>query len=57
MEHWFLNSQLREVGERYWDGRDSHGDTVPSGIYFVVAFADNGNQTRTRKDCGCEEVI
>jgi ligand-binding sensor domain-containing protein len=36
-------------GRAYWDGRDSRGDTVPTGVYFVVAFADNGNQTSTAK--------
>jgi ligand-binding sensor domain-containing protein len=36
-------------GRAFWDGRDARGDVVPSGIYFVVAFADNGNQTSTAK--------
>lgn len=36
-------------GRAFWDGRDSEGKVVPSGIYFVVAFSDNGNQTGTAK--------
>jgi ligand-binding sensor domain-containing protein len=36
-------------GRAFWDGRDARGDVVPSGIYFVIAFADNGNQTSTAK--------
>jgi hypothetical protein len=31
-------------GRAFWDGKDSRGRLVPSGVYFVVAFADNGNQ-------------
>jgi hypothetical protein len=36
-------------GRAFWDGRDTRGNIVASGIYFVVAFADNGNQTSTAK--------
>jgi ligand-binding sensor domain-containing protein len=36
-------------GRAFWDGRDSEGKVVPSGIYFVVAFSDNGNQAGTAK--------
>ncbi len=36
-------------GRAFWDGRDSEGKVVPSGIYFIVAFSDNGNQTGTAK--------
>ena len=36
-------------GRAFWDGRNAYGDVVPSGVYFVVAFADNGNQTGTAK--------
>lgn len=36
-------------GRAFWDGRDVHGKVVPSGIYFVVAFAENGSQTSTEK--------
>ena len=36
-------------GRAFWDGKDSRGDLVPSGVYFVVAFADNGNQVSTGK--------
>ncbi len=36
-------------GRAFWDGRDSNGDFVPSGIYFVIAYAENGNQLTTGK--------
>ena len=36
-------------GRAFWDGRDMKGEVVQSGVYFVVAFAENGNQTITGK--------
>jgi hypothetical protein len=36
-------------GRAFWDGRDSDGKVVASGIYFIVAFSDNGDQTGTAK--------
>ena len=36
-------------GRAFWDGRDKRGAFVPSGIYFIVAFAENGSQTVTGK--------
>jgi len=36
-------------GRAFWDGKDFRGQLVPSGVYFVVAFADNGNQISTGK--------
>jgi ligand-binding sensor domain-containing protein len=36
-------------GRAFWDGRDTEGKLVSSGIYFVVAFSDNGNQIGTAK--------
>jgi ligand-binding sensor domain-containing protein len=36
-------------GRAFWNGRDLHGDVVSSGIYFVVAFAENGSQSSTGK--------
>ena len=36
-------------GRAFWDGRDTGGNLVSSGIYFVVAFSDNGNQIGTAK--------
>ena len=36
-------------GRAFWDGRDRHGKYVATGIYFVVAFADNGNQVANGK--------
>ncbi|MCX6123107.1 MAG: hypothetical protein NTX44_15950 [Ignavibacteriales bacterium] len=36
-------------GRAFWDGRDKNGVFVPSGIYFIVAFAENGSQTVTGK--------
>jgi ligand-binding sensor domain-containing protein len=36
-------------GRAFWDGRDKVGALVSSGIYFIVAFAENGSQTVTGK--------
>lgn len=36
-------------GRAFWDGHDKNGAVVPSGIYFIVAFAENGNQTTAAK--------
>jgi ligand-binding sensor domain-containing protein len=36
-------------GRAFWDGRDLRGNYVPTGIYFVVAFAENGNQVANGK--------
>jgi|WetSurMetagenome_2_1015567.scaffolds.fasta_scaffold14806_5 ligand-binding sensor domain-containing protein len=36
-------------GRAFWDGRDKNGALVSSGIYFIVAFAENGSQTVTGK--------
>ncbi|MCX6134731.1 MAG: hypothetical protein NTU47_13035 [Ignavibacteriales bacterium] len=46
-----LMSQFKAQGggRAFWDGRDTEGKVVPSGIYFVVAFSDNGNQSGTAK--------
>jgi hypothetical protein len=32
-------------GRAFWDGRDKNGKFVSSGIYFIIAFAENGSQT------------
>ena len=36
-------------GRAFWDGKDHNGETVGSGVYFVVAYADDGNQLTTAK--------
>jgi len=36
-------------GRAFWDGRDKNGAFVSSGIYFLVAYAENGSQTVTGK--------
>ena len=36
-------------GRAFWDGRDVSGALVSSGVYFVVAFSENGNQLTTGK--------
>jgi ligand-binding sensor domain-containing protein len=32
-------------GRAFWDGRDKNGALVSSGIYFIIAYAENGSQT------------
>jgi ligand-binding sensor domain-containing protein len=32
-------------GRAFWDGRDKNGALVSSGIYFIIAFAENGSKT------------
>jgi ligand-binding sensor domain-containing protein len=36
-------------GRAFWDGRDRDGQLVSSGIYFIVAYAENGSQVSTGK--------
>jgi len=36
-------------GRAFWNGRDKNGAFVSSGIYFIVAYAENGSQTVTGK--------
>jgi len=36
-------------GRAFWDGRNAFGELVPTGIYFVVAYTENGNQLTTGK--------
>ncbi|MCI0706056.1 MAG: hypothetical protein L0Y80_01045 [Ignavibacteriae bacterium] len=36
-------------GRAFWDGRNSDGELVPTGIYFVVAYTENGTQLTTGK--------
>lgn len=36
-------------GRAFWDGRDRHGSYVSTGIYYVVAYAENGNQVANGK--------
>ncbi len=32
-----------------WDGRDDFGDLIPSGVYFIVAFDQEGNNVAKTK--------
>ena len=36
-------------GRAFWDGRDTRGNFVGSGVYLVVAYAENGNQVASGK--------
>lgn len=36
-------------GRAFWNGRDGGGEYVPTGVYFVVAFAENGEKLTTGK--------
>jgi ligand-binding sensor domain-containing protein len=36
-------------GRAFWDGKDLGGQLVSSGIYFVVAYSENGDQVSTGK--------
>ena len=46
-----LVREVKSPGGRvgYWDGRDTRGSVVASGIYIVVGFTDDGSQTGTGK--------
>ncbi|MGA9115470.1 MAG: two-component regulator propeller domain-containing protein [Bacteroidota bacterium] len=33
----------------FWDGRDSGGNLVPTGVYLIVAFSEDGKDTATGK--------
>jgi len=37
------------AGRAFWDGSDAEGNIVGTGIYFVVAFAQNGDQVGSGK--------
>lgn len=41
--------QAQGGGRAFWDGQDAKGEYVPTGIYIVVAYAENGNQLSTGK--------
>ncbi|MBM4161755.1 MAG: hypothetical protein FJ217_11750 [Ignavibacteria bacterium] len=41
--------QAQGGGRAFWDGRDRRGELVPSGVYLVVGFAENGNQVIASK--------
>jgi ligand-binding sensor domain-containing protein len=36
-------------GRAFWDGRDRLGNYVSTGVYFVIAFADNGTEVASGK--------
>jgi flagellar hook assembly protein FlgD len=36
-------------GRAYWDGKNKRGTYVPSGIYWIVGYADNGAEIVTGK--------
>lgn len=43
-------AQLQSFGGRAsWNGKDQNGENVPSGIYLVLAVANNGEGTATGK--------
>jgi ligand-binding sensor domain-containing protein len=33
----------------YWDGRDDHGELLPSGIYIIIAYTPDGTQSAVTK--------
>jgi ligand-binding sensor domain-containing protein len=46
-----LVREIRTPGGRlgFWDGRNDLGQIVPSGIYIIVAFSENGDQVQNAK--------
>ncbi len=36
-------------GRAFWDGRDMRGDLVSSGVYFIVAFTQDGEEVTSGK--------
>ena len=47
----YLISEFSSPGGRtaYWDGKDSEGNFVGSGVYIIVAFDKEGNSVTTGK--------
>lgn len=41
--------QSQGGGRAFWDGKDFFGKHVSTGIYYVVAYAENGDQITTGK--------
>jgi flagellar hook assembly protein FlgD len=39
-----FNSFQTKGGRHSWDGLDEYGKELSSGVYFVVAIADNGSE-------------
>jgi len=46
-----LVKEIRSPGGRvgFWDGTDTRGDVVGTGIYLVVAYSEDGSQVATGK--------
>jgi hypothetical protein len=44
-----LQFRTQGGGRAFWDGRDQRGSFVSTGIYYVVAYAENGNQVANGK--------
>lgn len=46
----YLINEGTSIGGQYsWDGRNAKGEKVPSGVYYVLTYDENGNEGATTK--------
>jgi hypothetical protein len=46
---YLINEGVSNGGEYTWNGRNSRGERVASGVYYVLTFDENGDEGATTK--------